>query len=517
MTEKEKRHSREQTETAHGGDAGQETLPMQPSDACRETAVRPADGADTWEDTPYRTDSPEASAPPSLTERLRMAWRSLSEPARNAVICAVMAVCLLALLIPATVQAIRAARETPEDASGGFGQAICRALLVTGLPPTDRPLWTLWGGDAQGNGRTETDGESRIGEQTQPTEPATHPTEDTDPSEPTQVIETGTEEPGSATQTDPATEPETDTQTDHEIPTRTEDTTALPDPTDPVDPDTRIMTRDMSESGRGAGYIWNDTDRDPYGLTPGWTPTTAHPVVLIVTSHPFEGYCGGDGTGTVSDLAEALAEDLRARDVSVVLVNSALSGIQPGTSYRETYERTQALAKYYCRLYADIALVLDLRRSAEMTEISGRTDLTGSGTTRSSTTGSITGIVTVGLLRTEGQLDGTPIAQLRLIVDAWREGVPVEESTDLRFALALREKLFAVSPTVSRPVWWRARQGLIAADMSAADTSAVDTSAAHAGVPILLTAELGAAGNTYDEAARLIPLLGQAVAETVGG
>lgn len=497
MTEKEKRHSREQTETAHGGDAGRETLPMKPSNACRETAVRPADGANTWEDTTYRTDSTEASAPPSLTERLRMAWRSLSEPARNAVICAVMAVCLFALLIPATVQAIRAARETPEDASVGFGQAVCRALLVTGLPPTDRPLWTLWGGDAQGNGRTETDGESMLGEQTQPTEPATHPTEDTDPSEPTQVIETGTEEPGSATQTDPATDPETDTQTDHEIPTQTEDTTALPDPTDPVDPDTRIMTRDMSESGRGAGYIWNDTDRDPYGLTPGWTPTTAHPVVLIVTSHPFEGYCGGDGTGTVSDLAEALAEDLRARGVSVVLVNSALSGIQPGTSYRETYERTQALAKYYCRLYADIALVLDLRRSAEMTEISGRTDLTGS----------ITGIVTVGLLRTEGQLDGTPIAQLRLIADAWREGVPAEDSTDLRFALALREKLFAVSPTVSRPVWWRAGQGLIAADMSAA----------HAGVPILLTAELGAAGNTYDEAARLIPLLGQAVAETVGG
>jgi stage II sporulation protein P len=200
-------------------------------------------------------------------------------------------------------------------------------------------------------------------------------------------------------------------------------------------------------------------------------------VVLLVSSHPFEGY-GDEGSGTVSDLADRLAEELRARGISVVLVNSAMSGLTPDTSLRETYTRTQALVKYYCRIYNDICLVLDLRRSSETAQ---------------------EGV----LLATDGQVGGQSCAQIRLIADALRSGDT--EGADLSFALTLRQALWDISPTLSRPVWWRAGQGLLPCQTSPSGESG----------PVLLTVELGAAGDTYDRAAATIPYLGQALAQVL--
>lgn len=81
---------------------------------------------------------------------------------------------------------------------------------------------------------------------------------------------------------------------------------------------------------------------------------------------------------------------------ALYLSGSALSGLTPDSSVRESYTRTQALARYYCRLYGNITLVLDVRRSAE----------------------------TVGneRLATYGTVRGQSAAQARFIVDALRRG-----------------------------------------------------------------------------------------------
>ena len=118
------------------------------------------------------------------------------------------------------------------------------------------------------------------------------------------------------------------------------------------------------------------------------------------------------------------------------------------------------MVRTYCRLYPDIGLVLDLRRSAELTE-NGE------------------------ILRTEGSLNGEPTAQLRISVSGGREEDAV--ARDLAVALALRTGLWEIQPNLSRPVRVKSGAGMAGefADIR------------------MLTLELGAAGNTFDEAARL--------------
>jgi hypothetical protein len=130
------------------------------------------------------------------------------------------------------------------------------------------------------------------------------------------------------------------------------------------------------------------------------------------------------------------------------------------------------MIRYYCRLYPDIGLVLDLRRSAELTE-----------------TGEI--------LRTAGELDGVICAQLRVSVGGGRP--QAERSGDLAAALALRAALWETEPTLSRPVHVRAGGGLLS------DAAGVRC----------LTLEMGSAGNTFAEASRLTRPVADALAKLV--
>ena len=70
-------------------------------------------------------------------------------------------------------------------------------------------------------------------------------------------------------------------------------------------------------------------------------------------------------------------------------------------------------------------------------------------------------------------------------------------SCDLAVALALREGLWAESPSLSRPVCVKNRDGLLS---DASDLR-------------VLTLEMGAAGNTCAEAVRLVPPLARALDE----
>ena len=66
--------------------------------------------------------------------------------------------------------------------------------------------------------------------------------------------------------------------------------------------------------------------------------------------------------------------------------------------------------------------------------------------------------------------------------------------------MTLRETLWETAPTISRPVWVKSGSGL------AGESATVCT----------LTLELGSAGNTYAEAARLTDPLASAVSRLVG-
>lgn len=245
-----------------------------------------------------------------------------------------------------------------------------------------------------------------------------------------------------------------------------------------------VHTLDMSRTDRGGGYVIHEGGTLPQTLpsAPLWTGEEA-PAVLLVNTHPYEGYWNGSAyydpasgglaltdspnasDGTVA-LAAALARYLRDTGVTVIHLRVAVSA---GESSAAIYDRTQDMIRYYCRLYPDIGLVLDLRRSAELTSEQG-------------------------ILRTCGQYRGEHCAQLRITVSGGR--APEAVGYDLSAALALRRELWGAEPTLSRPVRVRNGGGPLS------ELSRVR----------VLTLELGSAGNTWAEASRLVTPLGSAVA-----
>lgn len=397
---------------------------------------------------------------------------------RQVLICAAAALCLLALCAFLMVRGLsgRAGR-------GGGGRLPGAVDLTDTAGTADAPDMTK---EPERSTEPSASTEPRTGGETDAvSEPVTRADASEAADTQTQAGTRETEAESGATETAAAdvTEPVSDASTESGAEPGTEPETQPPVP---VAGEGAVL-RDMSESERGADYLLNDTDRDPAAV-PAWVPDgTKKPVVLLVCSRPYDGYADGDAGGVVSDLADALAAALRSRGVTVICVNRALTGLTKDSSLSACREKTQSLIRYYCRLYGDITLVMDVRRGAELVEGS--------------------------LLATAGTADGQPSAQLRLIADGRRPGD--EEGTasadlDLSLAAAIRRGVYEVSPTASRPVWWRDNAGLIPGGLC---EGAVGTGGAG---PRLVTVELGSAGNTYSSAAALIPLLARSTAAALG-
>lgn len=363
---------------------------------------------------------------------------------------------LLAFLIPALRQAARAGDEGRGWTASGLRETVCRALASVGLPPTNSPLFLFSAGEAG----TATATEIESGAEETATEPSDRLPQET----PSEIIS----EPFSDSSSDSFSEPSTETDppaVESDTPPSTE---VLPG----------VICRDMSEHEQGYAYLWNESDLVPSLASGTWTPSADPPTVLLVCSHPYETYADDPQT-TVSDIAATLAEELRARGVRVIFVGNVLSGLTAESSVRECYTRTQALVRYYCRLYGDISLVLDLRRSAETVE--------------------------EARLAPIGDVDGVRVAQVRVVVDGLRIGTDASSSSDIAAAIALRKALFALSPTLSRPVYLRASQGLISAASDGYPS------------PCLLTLELGGSGNRCAEATAAVPFVAGALAAVLGG
>ena len=460
-----------------------------------------------------------ASSPPFILSR-----------GRSAALCLILVLGLCTVLLPAvrTAWGSLGGGLTPQK----LGETVVRALLEGGLPPVGLPPLGDHGTEAPP-------------EPTAP--PDTAPPEDANPTDVTESPKEPEDEPSEPDTVDPPAEPDTSealseppkfetpsapspesaTADLQEPPSASLHTTSsedpVPDPpaesvtastqeppTDPPsEPPTQpdppatsspeedpppppsafpegcipVITVDCSEPHRGSGYVQHSGGSLPPALPTDspWNGNT--PTVLLVNTHPYEGYSDGSpyydpaaGSLALTDtpnhprgvvaLASALARDLRGRGVTVIHLRVAVT---PGESAAETYDRTEAMIRYYCRLYPDIGLVLDLRRSAELTEDGG-------------------------ILRTCGQREGKPTAQLRISVSGDRPSA--ESGHDLAVALSLRAALWAAEPTVSRPVRIKSGAGLIPG---------------QSGVRVL-TLDWGSAGNTFDEAASLTEDLGRAIA-----
>lgn len=320
------------------------------------------------------------------------------------------------------------------------------------------------------------------------TAPPSPPSSETLPPEP--PAESESDPPSSVF---PETEPENTTQSP------TPETQAPPVNTEPstepaTDPPSApppvpdgcfpIASQDRSEAFRGVGYIHNEGATLPTALPTDSPWRVSAPTVLIVNTHPCEGYHDGspwydptkgglaqtdspNAPDGVVALGVTLTRALRDRGVTVIHLRIPTT---PEESSSALYDRTQSMIRYYCRLYPDIGLILDLRRSAELTEAGE-------------------------ILRTEGSTDGMPTAQLRITVNGGRDSEALGH--DLTVALALRESLWEASPSLSRPVRVKSGSGLVS------DLSELR----------VLTLEMGAAGNTYAEAVGLVSPLARALGE----
>lgn len=248
-----------------------------------------------------------------------------------------------------------------------------------------------------------------------------------------------------------------------------------------------IVGQDMSQADRGIHYMIRDsgaplvTPREG-SLFEGEEP----PAVLLIHSHPFEGYSeGGDWfdptKGGLSQTASPYAAD------GVVALGAALTrylreaGItvihlrvyaEEGETADAVYTRVEGAVEEACALYQNIGLILDLRRCAELTE-------------------------TGGILRTAGYYWGRSCAQVGLSV----HGLRPTAGKDLAIAQALRSRLWGTEISLSRPVRIRGGAGMAPTIPE---------------IPFI-TLEMGSAGNTYAEAERLVEPLGRALAWALWG
>ena len=415
-------------------------------------------------------------------------------PSRRPSILRAGVICLLvtAALGTVLISALRVARESAGGwgSVGGIGGALGQGLLQGGLPPAGLLPGESTTDDestadsAPGETEAITESPTRYPASSLPPEPDTEETlsgEVPDETREPESGESGHETTPASPETHPTETRPTETLSPIETTTTPESETVVPVP-DGCYP---IASVDVSQAEHGIGYILSDGVRLPQRLPEGglWS-TDGSPAVLIINTHPYEGYSSGaawydpaEGSLAVTDtpnatdgvvaLGTALTRTLREAGVTVIHLRIAVSASDTAA---EIYNRTETMVRYYCRLYPDIGLVLNLRRSAELTE---------------------DGCV----LRTAGSLDGEACGQVRISVSGGREESAV--GRDLAVALALRAGLWEWEPTISRPVWVKSGNG------PASDLTDV----------CLLTLDMGSAGNTYTQAARLIPPLARILAD----
>ncbi len=256
---------------------------------------------------------------------------------------------------------------------------------------------------------------------------------------------------------------------------------------------TPIIPMDLSLSQYGASYINNTTGYKPNvpallnkDLTPNnnYQPLSVSkgPLVLIVHTHATEAY---SEDGAIS--CPEGEEDIRTSDTSknVVSVGKTIADVlnQEGVptahctimhdsiQYKDSYARAEETIKKYLAEYPTIKLVIDIHRDS-IIKSSGE------------------------IVRPVTELDGKSSAQIMCVVGSEWEGSKYPNwENNLSLALKLRELLNSECSNICRPVFLKSH------------------TYNQEFAPYSLLLEVGASGNSLEEAQRSATLIAQKIVE----
>ena len=244
---------------------------------------------------------------------------------------------------------------------------------------------------------------------------------------------------------------------------------------------------DLSLSEYGAAYIYNST-----GLTPNTDkllsaslslpspkPNSSAPLVLIVHTHGTESYSEDGAISYLDDGSElARSENVEKNVVAVgkVLADTLIANGIPTVQctimhdklqYKDSYVRSEETIKEYLEKYPSIKLVIDLHRDSVVKS-------------------------TGELVRPVALADSEPTAQVMCVVgSSWGEESCPNWENNLALALKLRNALNSKYDNLCRPPYLR--------------PSTYNQELA----PYSLLLEIGASGNSLEEAKRAVRLVGK--------
>ncbi len=267
----------------------------------------------------------------------------------------------------------------------------------------------------------------------------------------------------------------------------------LSEPSSPALPKGAIPIRsaDLSHSTLGLGYLLNETHLKPdLSQTTGqggervtYDPSNG-PVVLILHTHASEAYLPSsadyligeigalsyseDPSRTVVGVGAVLCEELNKKGIPTVHC-SEMHG--DGGSFRHSYERAAECIQNYMEKYPTIQFVIDLHRD-------GILDADGA------------------YVRTVAMVNGEETAQIMAVVGTNCNGEDyLDWQKNLTLAMRLKEGLYAISPSLARPIYLR--------------RSSYNQEIA----PNSLLLEIGSGANTVEEATRAVRLAAEVLAD----
>lgn len=258
---------------------------------------------------------------------------------------------------------------------------------------------------------------------------------------------------------------------------------------------TPIIPMDLSLSAYGSGYINNSTGYTPdiYSLLTkklksdnGFAQLSVQssPVVLIVHTHGTEAYSENGALYCKETVDYARTNDARKSVVSVgekiceILNQSGIPTahckiMHDSVQYKDSYARAEDTIKQYLEEYPTIKLVIDVHRDSVI-----------------KSTGEI--------VRPIAEYDGEAAAQIMCVVGSSWEGDSCPNwENNLSLALKLRESLNGQCENICRPVFLKGH------------TYNQEIA------PYSLLIEVGASGNSLEEAYRSAELIGKALADLV--
>lgn len=260
--------------------------------------------------------------------------------------------------------------------------------------------------------------------------------------------------------------------------------------------ETAIIPMDLSLSSYGAEYINNSTGYSPDtekllaanlkdNINIEYLASSGAPIVLIIHTHATEGY---SADGAISYL-ESGGEYARTDDIknNVVAVGKVLANelnkagiptihstvLHDALQYKDSYARSEETIRQYLEKYQSIRLVIDLHRDA-IVRSNG------------------------DLVRPVALSDGEAAAQVMCVVGSdWGGEKCANWEGNLSLALKLREKLNANTQGICRPPYLK--------------SSTYNQELA----PYSLLLEMGASGNSLEEAKRSAKLVADALLELI--